>query len=66
MNLQEIKKHTLINKLIFEIQKIFANLICEKENTDYTKAYKRGLITPNELIQNSQLKDIYTNCKPIK
>ena len=64
--MQEIKKTIFVNKLIFEIEETFANLICEKENTDYTTAYKSGLITPNELIQKSQLKDIYSNCKPIK
>lgn len=64
--MQEIKKNSLINNLIFGIEKTFAEMICKKENTDYTTAYKSGLITPNELIQNSQLKNIYSNCKPIK
>jgi hypothetical protein len=56
-----MKKENLVNKLIFETEKIFADLICTKENTEFTDAYKSGLITPNELIQNSKLKDLYNN-----
>ena len=33
-------------------------MVCKKENTTFTDAYKKGLITKRELIQNSKLKEI--------
>lgn len=45
-------------RLVYETEKIFADLIVTKENTRYTEAYKLGLITPSELIKNSKLKSI--------
>jgi hypothetical protein len=53
-------------RLQYETEKVFADLICKKENTEFTEAYKSGLIAPIELIKNSMLKDLYKNCKPIK
>ena len=53
-------------RLQYETEKVFADLICKKENTGFTEAYKSGLIAPIELIKNSMLKDLYKNCKPIK
>ena len=51
-------KQQLKNRLVYEVEKIFADLIVTKENTQYTEAYKKGLITPNELITNSKLKSL--------
>lgn len=57
------KIQNLKYRLQFETEKVFADLICKKENTEFTDAYKIGLITPIELIKNSMLKDLYSDCK---
>lgn len=51
-------KQQLVNRLVYETEKIFADLIVTKEDTQYTEAYKKGLITPSELITNSKLKSL--------
>ena len=51
-------KTQLVYRLVFETEKIFADLIATKEETQYTKAYKIGLITPRELINNSKMKNV--------
>jgi hypothetical protein len=51
-------KTELAYRLVFETEKIFADLIATKEDTNYTKAYKLGLITPRELINNSKMKNV--------
>jgi hypothetical protein len=50
-------------RLQYETEKVFADLICKKENTEFTEAYKSGLITPIELIKNSMLRGLYSDCK---
>jgi hypothetical protein len=57
------KIQNLKYRLQFETEKVFADLICKKENTEFTDAYKSGLITSIELIKNSMLKDLYSDCK---
>jgi hypothetical protein len=51
-------KIKLAYRLVFETEKIFADLIATKEDTNYTNAYKLGLITPRELINNSKMKNV--------
>lgn len=50
-----MKKVKLINGINYAIFQVIADQIANKENTEYAAAYKLGLITPAELINNSKL-----------
>lgn len=56
-----MRTQKLKNNLQFAVLKVIANAVSEKENTQYSEAYKLGLITPIEFLQNSKMKGEYLN-----
>lgn len=58
------KKEKLVDDLCNVMDESICDMICKNENTNFTDAYKLGLITKKELIENSKLKDIYTTLIP--
>lgn len=54
-----MKTQKLKNNLQFAVLQVIANVVSEKENTHYSEAYKLGLITPLEFLQNSKMKGDY-------
>jgi hypothetical protein len=52
----KINRNQLVNRLIFETEKVLADKIAERENSEDAKNYKKGLITPNEFLKTTKFK----------
>jgi len=52
------KKEKIVNDLLDVTMRWIADTVARDERTKYTKAYKEGMITPRELIQNSKMRGL--------